>query len=68
MKKMPGKRGRPEVEKRKFGNLILEKRACAKSLQEVRALKESYKRQGKRVRVVEGPKNDPECNFKIYTD
>lgn len=62
------KRGRPEKNIRRFGDLILEKRACAKSLQEVRALKEGYKAQGKRVRVVEGPKGDPECNFKIYTD
>lgn len=61
-------RGRPEKDQRRFGKYILNKRACARSLQEVEALKKSYKEQGKKVRVVEGPKGNPECNFKIYTD
>ncbi len=45
---MPGNRGRPENKdgKRKFGNLVLEKRACARSVQELNALKKSYKEKG----------------------
>jgi hypothetical protein len=63
---MPGRRGRPESLKRRFGNLLLQKRACAKTLEEVESLKKEYKAQGKKVRVIVS--KDPECNFKIYTN
>jgi hypothetical protein len=45
---MPGRRGRPESLKRRFGNLLLQKRACAKTLEEVESLKKEYKAQGKK--------------------